>query len=252
MQQAIAHLRGNIDEHVLINATATLAGFHGRVKALAFCLEHGASLQTRDILLALEYATRTPELLDLLHTFDWQGITSSPHTFQKLASWSLHTNAQELGWFLARGAHFDKEMVQRAVHTAPMQAACVQMLIQAHGTDLVRNSGLLQNAAKRGQYDVVKVLLIAGVDVNELASSCVSLFGEQSQTALWEAVRKQHEDVVRLLLEFGANPDQAVGAGRSDTPRELANAQGSFRILQLLRQTPDSSMSRGRTHPSRL
>jgi len=57
----------------------------------------------------------------------------------------------------------------------------------------------LHMAARRGDYQAVQLLLEAAVDVNKL--------GDMGQTALHYAKQYKHEDIVRLLLEYGASTE---------------------------------------------
>lgn len=74
-----------------------------------------------------------------------------------------------------------------------------QMLLQ-NGADLNHQKGrLLRGACCGGNLDVVKELLKRGVDVNGSEH-------ENCYTALNLALRHRHENIVRLLLEKGAEP----------------------------------------------
>lgn len=54
---------------------------------------------------------------------------------------------------------------------------------------------------------VVRQLLRAGIDINA--------FCEEHQTALWVAVFRRNEELVKLLLDSGANPSIQNNAGSS-------------------------------------
>ncbi len=57
----------------------------------------------------------------------------------------------------------------------------------------------LHIATRRGDYQAVKLLLEAGMDVDKL--------GDMGMTALHYAKQYGHEDIVKLLLEFGASTE---------------------------------------------
>lgn len=59
-------------------------------------------------------------------------------------------------------------------------------------------NSLLYMAAEEGNLDLVNYLIEKGLDVN---------YNEGSFTALSGAVSNEHVDVVRTLLEHGANPN---------------------------------------------
>lgn len=57
----------------------------------------------------------------------------------------------------------------------------------------------LIDAARRGDQAEVEKLLADGVDINSAPKFNI--------TALWQAVSKEHHDVIEVLLDAGANPD---------------------------------------------
>lgn len=78
------------DEHgqsVPLQALATFAALHSDAEVLRLCLQLGASLQDRDTSMALEYAARSPALLDLLLEHNWRGLRTSRIAFDKVVEW---------------------------------------------------------------------------------------------------------------------------------------------------------------------
>jgi ankyrin repeat protein len=76
-----------------------------------------------------------------------------------------------------------------------------------------------------GKKDEVERLLADGANVNEV--------GEWGRTALGWAVAGQHPDVVKLLLEKGARPNQAESYNGL-TPLRLAVSKNAVQIVKLL------------------
>ncbi|GBO54087.1 hypothetical protein APA_2035 [Pseudanabaena sp. lw0831] len=81
----------------------------------------------------------------------------------------------------------------------------------------------LMSAAYNGDIEMVKLLLLKGAEVNSSPDEGVA--------AIDEAIRLNHPDVVKLLLENGANPNHNVlGA----TPLHHAAYYGYQKIVSLL------------------
>jgi uncharacterized protein len=97
----------------------------------------------------------------------------------------------------------------------------VKLLIEA-GTNVNHHDSdqrwaALAFAARDGYFDVCRVLLAAGSIVD--STDC---FGN---TPLWRATFRGHNDVVALLVEYGADPDLKNNHGIS--PRRLAEDAGA-------------------------
>lgn len=69
------------------------------------------------------------------------------------------------------------------------------------------NGKLLRQAAKSGEIETVRSLLVKGVDVNAL--------GKKGSTPVYKAAKAGHLDIVQLLLFYGANPDLKNNKGQS-------------------------------------
>lgn len=213
---------------------ATFAALHARPKALRICIEQGASLEDQNTNLALEYSTRTAAMLDLLYELDWRGLRSSQTAFERHAAWSLHTNAEELAWYLAHGAYIDRNIIRRAIYHHPLSPSCIGLLITRNGFRFFRQTRLLQNSAKRGSMEIVSLLLEAGADVDEVVPRISDEMHEVELSALYEAVCEQHEDMIRMLLRYGAKPDSAIEQdGQGHSPRALAYKRGHTHISTL-------------------
>lgn len=167
-----------------IQAVATFAALHNDVQVLRLCTQLGASLEDRNTSMALEYAARGPALLDLLYEKNWRYMRESKQSFNRMLEWSLHTGPQELVWFLDHGAKVDKDIIRRAVYGPPVKVACIEVLLHRYGVDLFKGTRLLQSAAKRGCNDLVKLLLDAGINVDDMSCRYHHDEGECELTAL--------------------------------------------------------------------
>lgn len=256
MKTIFSQLGSNAERPIVpLQAIATFAALHSDAQVLRLCLQMGASIHDRNTSIALEYAARGPALLEVLYEYDWRDMRTSALAFNRLLEWSLHTGPEELNWFLVHGARIDKETIRHAVHGAPVKAACIQVLLDRFGVELFRGTRLLQSAAKRGRNDIIKVLLDAGVHVDELIPpSPTHEDGEVELTALYEAVYKHHEETVQLLLQHGADPNKLVCTEEGfNTPLKLAEGHGYARIVAMLRMAIERHQVGGvRTYTSRL
>jgi len=84
-------------------------------------------------------------------------------------------------------------------------------------------------AAAKGYEEVVNYMLRFGV---VRASKCIDAQNKRGETALWWAVRKGHMEVVKLLVEAGANPIMADNDGQA--PMDIAQLQGYHQCIELL------------------
>lgn len=91
---------------------------------------------------------------------------------------------------------------------------------QEHGV----GSGLLSLAAERGYTELVKILLQAGVNVDDAKASW--------KTALQEAVEAGHLETAQVLLSGGADPNAA--AGRKEPPLHIARIKGNEQMVCLV------------------
>jgi len=94
------------------------------------------------------------------------------------------------------------------------------------GDDFVPSNRPLMRAARKGNLQMVKLLLKAGALPDWCCCSCV--------TALHEAVEQGHADVVNTLLKAGADPSIPF-AGEIPT-LDLAKKTGNARIINLVQE----------------
>lgn len=89
----------------------------------------------------------------------------------------------------------------------------------------------LLNAIQAGDIEAVKRLILAGADLNER----VPIIGspDYNYTPLGIAAREGHADIIRVLLEAGADPRRVIGLMRG-TPVHEASYFGHTQSLQVL------------------
>jgi hypothetical protein len=127
-----------------------------------------------------------------------------------------------------------KEILQMFFSTSKLPnggnfAAWVRMLIPSSPASYVQKTHPLYYAASFGLFEVVRIILDTekGLDINALG-------GRAHATALHVAVFRDHIDVVRLLLERGAEPN--ISNNVDESPMYWACANGNGEMQALLEQ----------------
>lgn len=217
-----------------IQPSTALAAYEQQPLIFKYCLSHGASLDQ-----SVEKAIRTPinpsvvpirltqprewsiPFLDALYEVDWDRIQSSR---KALSSWLQPRFSPEVrAWFFDHGADIEPDFFTHMSHF-PIPAATVQDLLERTGIAHFNHSGVLQRAAGRGETDVVKLLLDAGAAINEGPFGGDGREGGPSN-AIFEAVKGQHVETTRLLLNRGAETSSLYNTYYSSAPRTLAGRQ---------------------------
>ncbi len=95
----------------------------------------------------------------------------------------------------------------------------------------------LVRASRTGDVATIRRLAASGVDLDASSAAAIKVvFPDLDHihwTALQHAVREQHVDAVRVLLEWGADPD-AVAPGAINTPLFIATSSKDPAIVRLL------------------
>ncbi|NXN97510.1 ASB3 protein, partial [Rhinopomastus cyanomelas] len=108
---------------------------------------------------------------------------------------------------------------------------CLKLLVRAAPSDDYINSktfeGLcaLHLSARHGSLECIRILLEAGADPNE--------FNTEATTPLFLAVENEHIDVVKFLLQHGANVDGSHSISGWNSLHQ-ASFQGSVDIMEVL------------------
>jgi ankyrin repeat protein len=142
-------------------------------------------------------------------------------------------NLRQKGWSALTAAMIGKE---------PPRTTIVKMLLAAgadpnfvfHSNDDIPVDDVLMRAAGSASCAALRLLLLAGVDVNRKFA-----FG----TALTSAVQENRADVVELLLANGADPairvpnnPAVVGDSANKTALEIARASRYQKIVKVITQ----------------
>lgn len=138
-------------------------------------------------------------------------------------------------WLLGHGAKVSRETLKTAALMGT-PVPTMALLVEKCGAAALKDTGALQFAAARGERDMVDFLLDVGADVEELPTQLGDIREPGPGTALYEAVRGQHVDIVQLLLERGAKSDKPckTPSGRKETALQAARRQGNSQITNLL------------------
>lgn len=122
---------------------------------------------------------------------------------------------------------------------SPQSLAALEHLLQQKGAIQQRNpKGMTAlfyavNESRKGQYKAVEMLLKAGANPNDAAKMGKDIY----LYPLTNAVRLNNPTVVKLLLQYKANPNDKEGpkAGHSSA-LDLAKQQKLVEIEQILRK----------------
>jgi hypothetical protein len=139
--------------------------------------------------------------LEALYSINWERIRSSRKALG--IRLSFRASPEVIIWLFDHGAEIGPDFFAHMSNFA-VPAATVQLLLERTSIAFFRSSGVLERAAGRGETDVVRILLDAGADIN------AGPFGGDEREAgagpaLLEAVKGQHVETARLLLERGAD-----------------------------------------------
>ncbi|SMR48663.1 unnamed protein product [Zymoseptoria tritici ST99CH_1E4] len=206
------HLSHPMAQHnPILRSLLTLAASLSSAQILHYLLSAypTLSLKETNASLALSYTRRTAPMLDVLYNHDWRSIRNSATEFQRATEWALHTHAEELDWFLTHGGVVNQEVLARTTRCQTKIAAdCVALLLERGGVEMFKQTGVLQMAAKRGQAEVVRMLVETGINVDEVVQ--LERYREGT-TALEEAARGGHVETARILVAYGAGMKSSGG-----------------------------------------
>ena len=118
-------------------------------------------------------------------------------------------------------------------------AVCASCGALSPSAEDLRNDphGHLVWAARRGDVAAIRTLAASGIDLDASTATPLGFvfpdFDHIRWTALQHAVQKHQVDAVRVLLEWGADPD-AIEAGAINTPLFIAAFDKDPTIVRLL------------------
>jgi len=118
-------------------------------------------------------------------------------------------------------------------------AVCASCGVFRPSADDLRNDphGHLIWAARTGDVAAIRSLAASGVDLDASTPTATNIvfpdLDHKQWTPLQHAVQKQHVDAVRVLLEWGADPD-AMAPGAANTPLFIATSSKDPGIVRLL------------------
>ena len=169
----------------------------------------------------------------LTHTQVKQRLRTFPFLLHTVDFWPIYLK-REAGDPKEHLTPRTKEILQMFFSTSKLPnggnfAAWVRMLIPHSSASYVQSTHPLYYAASFGLFEVVRIILDTekGLDINVLG-------GRAHSTALHVAVYRDHIDVVRLLLERGAEPNIPNNIGES--PMYWARVSGNGEMQALLEQ----------------
>ncbi|KAH8600227.1 ankyrin repeat-containing domain protein [Bisporella sp. PMI_857] len=234
------------------------AGKSNQAEVVSFFLDHGLKVDRNSVSGAI-----AGQSMDALQTFldhgwdnnssaDFPGNTAIMSRFlslaipnpcpiidlRKMMCSKVLNDMTLLKWFLAHGASSNPPTRHRTpldVASAIAGPESVKLLIQ-HGSNIKVTNALhtTVRSHKPGRNQIVECLLDAGLDIDAVEHAGTELLIQQASsglgTALHYVAREGREDLVRLLVERGANV--GIQDTRGQTPAELAEKEA---ILVFLR-----------------
>lgn len=88
------------------------------------------------------------------------------------------------------------------------------------------NVTLLGLAARNGHFEILKILIVAGADINRLSS-------DRNNTALMDAASEGYEEILNYLIEKGAELDIISKSGQTALVLSVGNKQIDAAMLLL-------------------
>ena len=231
LQQIYNSLRNYRNHPNLVQPLAVLAARSGQPDVLRFCLARGATFDA-DLDRAVFSGLQTTTTLEILWSYNWHGLRDSPTTLNQLACGNIYHPAL-LSWLIDHGAEIDLRTYQRAA-LGPVSVPVMKTLVEMFGSEALKSTGSLQMAAARGDAGLVEYLLEIGLDPNEIPPPIDER--EPISTALYEAVKADFLDIVRILIKYGADLDHP----RSTRSAILAMAHShkSEDLIELIHPSP--------------
>ncbi|KAI9781210.1 MAG: hypothetical protein M1816_002470 [Peltula sp. TS41687] len=144
-------------------------------------------------------------------------------------------NADIVAFLLEEGCQVDRGETWSALELGSMHASVPTLAVLLSNGAEVRNTSALIWAARHGRTDNVNFLLDNGALIDEIPDNDRIYDNAREHglgTALHAAAERGQREVVRLLLERGA--DKSIKDSRMRTPREVALENGCSEMVEML------------------
>lgn len=228
-----------------LNTALTLAVGYGHVTTVQVLITAGANLEATNghgftaLMLAMQPSPNQLEMMNML--IDAGASVNTPGQ-NKLESCLMlavnHNNIECIRLLIAAGAslNFMDKFGQTALGNAVKlgRLDCVQLLLES-GADVEGSATgeisplLLAVESKHSQaVELTRLLLQVGASVNAIKSD------ENQQTALHIAAEREGVEILKLLIQYGANLD--VEDGNGGTPLQYATQRGKISAMLVLIQ----------------
>ena len=201
-------------------------------RILSYCLDEGANV-TAEVVRAI-WVCKSKEAYTLILNRNCVDVNYYiPWVGDILGESATEDNIEWVELCLQHGADPNKNLCNdqhMSVLAAVAEQASLEMakiLVKAGAK--IKGSGCIVMAAQEGKLDMVQFFLENGADINEIGIAHPQdvRYEEDMGTALHRAVFGGHEDVVRFLVDHGAdlNLEDPKGRKASDTARATGNAE---------------------------
>lgn len=202
-----------LDAEYYLKPLFALANIEGIPQLLRLCLEMGP-LPRRYALtdwLLSRRVTNNPstEWLDVLFNFDFWQWRTDPEQLNRWKTWRhvLRMSPDCVRWWIEHGGHTSSARDLFFETDGWPGAPTFRILLDHFGIGWFADSGTLQLAVSRLDFETVKLLVEAGADVNERVTDWQTDIRENRAAplpAMHEAVYAKSEEMIRYLAAHGA------------------------------------------------
>jgi ankyrin len=190
-----------------------LAAEEGHTSIVELLLKHGANINTEcKGCTALHIATKMGKIEVVKMLLAQKGIIVPKHDLLT----SSTTQKEILDLLESHNALFD------AITQNDIDKITALLTAGVNPNHIYYNTPLI-SAIFRGQYDIIKMLLDNGADINQQIRGC---------TPLYVAAQEGHASIVELLLTRGANINQQYKKGF--TALHIAAKMGKIEVVKML------------------
>jgi hypothetical protein len=189
----------------------------GDPQLLRVCLEKGyldtchRGYDSDDLLKSRVDNNPSTEWLDVLFDLDFRQWRTNPDNLSTDYSWRtlVFMGADCTRWWIEHGGRAPKARGLFWINTGEAWpgAPPIKALLDQFGVDWFTDSGALQLAACKNDFETVRMLLDAGADVNEHANYWkpdIREYAIAPLTPLQQAMYRKSEEMIRYLVEHGA------------------------------------------------